>query len=182
MTSHPRVFLLGSTPLRLCSSRWLVMSAFLWLLWRLFHVTLGGPVLHPTWSEEMMPAMNSVPIPSSYRLPVFLHASMPLVPPELFRPAPYGGPLPAGLAGLLIPPLGQHKSIPDPVAHAVEAWCGTEKVSVRVDRFLLRAWSVPSLFRIGSCTPSEVTSRYLYFQYGLLECGGQVQVRTFILL
>ncbi|XP_032414045.1 uncharacterized protein LOC116717075 [Xiphophorus hellerii] len=152
------------------------MSAFLWLLWRLFHVTLGGPVLHPTSSEEMMPAMNSVPIPSSYRLPVFLHASMPLVPPELFRPAPYGGPLPAGLAGLLVPPLRQHKSIPDQVAHAVEAWCGTEKVSVRVDRFLLRAWSVPSLFRIGSCTPSEVTSRYLYFQYGLLECGGQVQV------
>ncbi|XP_007579067.1 uncharacterized protein LOC103156822 [Poecilia formosa] len=152
------------------------MSAFLWLLWRLFHVTLGGPVLHPTSSEEMMPAMNSVPIPSSYRLPVFLHASMPLVPPELFRPVPYGGPLPAGLAGLLVPPLRQHKSIPDKVARAVEAWCGTEKVSVRVDRFLLRAWNVPSLFRIGSCTPSEVTSRYLYFQYGLLECGGKVQV------
>ncbi|XP_054879131.1 uncharacterized protein LOC129353764 [Poeciliopsis prolifica] len=156
------------------------MSAFLWLLWRLLHVTLGGPVQHPASSEEMVPASNSVPIPSSHRLPVFLHASMPLVPPELFRPAPYGGRLPAGLAGLLVPPLRQHKSVPDKVAHAVthavEAWCGSENVSVRVDRFLLRAWRVPSLFRIGSCTPSEVTSRFLYFQYGLLECGAQVQV------
>ncbi|MEQ2281714.1 hypothetical protein AMECASPLE_033297 [Ameca splendens] len=152
------------------------MLAFVWLLWRLFHVTLGGPILHPTWPEGMVPATNSVPSPTFYRLPVFLHASTPLVPQELFRPIRYRKPLPAELTGLLIPPLRQHESIPDKVAHAVEAWCGTENVSVRVDRILLRAWNVPTLFRIGSCSPSAVTSRYLYFQYGMLECGGRVQV------
>lgn len=158
------------------------MLAFLWLLWGLVRVILGGPVLHPTWPEEMIPAINGVPNPPFYRLPVFLHTSSPLIPQELFRPAEYRGPLPAGLTGLLIPPLGPHKNIPDKTSRAVEAWCGTENVSVRVDRWLLRAWSVPSLFRIGSCLPSTVTSRYLYFQYRMLECGGQVQVRTHSLL
>uniref|UniRef100_A0A3Q2QQN9 Zona pellucida sperm-binding protein 3-like n=1 Tax=Fundulus heteroclitus TaxID=8078 RepID=A0A3Q2QQN9_FUNHE len=154
----------------------LVMLAFVWLLWRLFHVTLGGPVLRPTWSEEKKSAMNGVPSHSFYRLPVFLHAPTQLVPQELFRPSPNRGPLPAGLTGLLVPPLRQHHSVPDKVARAVEAWCGTEMVSVRVDRILLRAWSVPSLFQIGSCTPSAVTPRYLYFHFGMLECGGHVQV------
>ncbi|MEQ2172936.1 hypothetical protein GOODEAATRI_026457 [Goodea atripinnis] len=173
---------LGSTFHWVCFYCCRVMLAFVWLLWRLFHVTLGGPILHPTWPEGMVPATNSVPSPTFYRLPVFLHAPTPLVPQELFRPIRSRNPLPAELTGLLIPPLRQHQSIPDKVAHAVEAWCGTENVSVRVDRILLRAWNVPTLFRIGSCSPSAVTSRYLYFQYGMLECGGRVQVRTHSLL
>ncbi|XP_040900680.1 uncharacterized protein LOC121186113 [Toxotes jaculatrix] len=107
---------------------------------------------------------------------MFRHAPGPLVAPELFRPVPHKTLLPPGLTALLLPPAEQRTSVPQTGARAVEVWCGYETISVRVDRFQLRAWTVPSLFRLGSCEASRISPRFLYFHYRLTECGGQSQV------
>jgi len=157
------------------------MLVFVCLLWRLFHGTLGGPVPRQVWPEEAKPMQTEevgASSPSFYRLPIFLHSPGPLVPPELFQPVPYKTALPLGLSALLIPPTTQHQSVQDGGTRAVEVWCGMDTITVRVDRFQLRAWTVPSLFRLGSCEANRVTSRYLYFHYGLMECDGELKVRT----
>ncbi|KAG7235506.1 hypothetical protein INR49_002642 [Caranx melampygus] len=157
------------------------MPLFVWLLWTLLRGTAGGPVQRSTWSEGFYPA----PVPvkqdgatraSFYHLPMFQHAPGPLVARELFRPVPQKRPLPSGLTALLFPPAGPHLGVQGTSARAVEAFCGYDKLSVRVDRFQLRSWTVPSLFRLGTCEPSLITPRYLYFHYRLTECGGESQV------
>lgn len=138
----------------------------------------GGPVARRIWTEDADSTKSETGgVTAFYRLPIFLHASGPLVPPELFRPAPFQAAVPAGLTALLIPPETQQQSPRDVGARAVEARCGMDAVSVRVDLHRLGAWTVPSMFRLGSCGPTEVTSRFIYFHYGLLQCGGDLQVR-----
>ncbi|XP_024857931.1 zona pellucida glycoprotein 3d tandem duplicate 1 [Kryptolebias marmoratus] len=140
-----------------------------WLVWVWFHATLGGPVSRP-------PAEDGAHGSSFHRLPVFLHAPRPLVPQDMLLPVRYSGPVPAGLTALLIPPTRPQESGPGRGARAVEAACGADTVSVRVDRLLLRAWTDPARFRLGSCGANTVTSRFLYFQSALMECGGKLQV------
>nr|XP_015805004.2 zona pellucida glycoprotein 3d tandem duplicate 1 isoform X2 [Nothobranchius furzeri] len=152
------------------------MVAFVGLLWILFHGTRGSPVLRWDPVEPVRPTEDGASGSDFYRLPVFLHAPRPLVPPDLFRPAPVKEPLPAGLNALLVPPTRPDHNVPGRGARAVEAWCGTETVSVRVDRILLRSWTAPDRFRLGSCEANSVSSRYLFFYYGLKECGGTLQV------
>lgn len=150
-----------------------------WLLCGFFCGSMGGPV-RPLWSEEVKEDGTSGPSgPSFYHLPVFVHAAGPVVPRELFRPVPYQRPVPAGLAALLIPHARAHQSSQNEDARAVEALCGEGTISVRVDLLQLRAWTVPSLFRLGSCAPSRITPQFLFFQYGLRECSGEVKVRYF---
>ncbi|XP_047455007.1 uncharacterized protein LOC125016520 [Mugil cephalus] len=151
------------------------------LLWRLFHGTLGGPVQHVTWSDQVnqvqvQPHQGAAPSPLFYQLPMFLHAPGPLVSPELFRPVPRQMAISSGITALLLPQTRQHQEMEGTDARAVEVWCGFNAVSVRVDRTQLRAWTVPSLFRLGSCEASRVSPRFLDFHYGLTECDGQVQV------
>uniref|UniRef100_A0A1A8P0C7 Zona pellucida sperm-binding protein 3 n=3 Tax=Nothobranchius pienaari TaxID=704102 RepID=A0A1A8P0C7_9TELE len=152
------------------------MVAFVCLLWILFHGTRGSPVLRSDPVEPVRPTEDGASGSDFYRLPVFLHAPRPLVPPDLFRPAPVKEPLPAGLNALLVPPTRPDHNVPGGGARAVEVWCGTETVSVRVDRILLRSWTAPDRFRLGSCEANSVSSRYLFFYYGLKECGGTLQV------
>ncbi|KAI3361588.1 hypothetical protein L3Q82_013728, partial [Scortum barcoo] len=157
------------------------MWVFAWLLWTLCRGTLGGPVQRAAWSEGLDPGKtdrDGASHPSSYQLPMFQHAPRPLIARELFRPVPQKGPLPAGLTALLLPPTPPpppHR-VHGPGARAVDVWCGTDRVSVRVDRLQLRAPAEPSLFRLGSCRASRVSDRFLYFHYGLTECDGQMKV------
>lgn len=158
-----------------------IMPLFVWLLWTLLRGTVGGPVQRATWSEGFNPApvavkQDGATRASFYHLPMFQHALRPFVPRELFRPVPHKRPLPAGLTALLLPPAGQQQEVQGTSARAVEAFCGYDKISVRVDLFQLRSWSIPSLFRLGTCEPSLITPRYLYFHYRLTECGGESQV------
>ncbi|XP_059194251.1 uncharacterized protein LOC131975594 [Centropristis striata] len=143
------------------------MSVFVWLLWTLFRGTLGGPV---------RTAQVGAPRASFYRLPMFQHAPRPLVARELFRPVPHKAPLPAGLDALLLPAERQPQSGQRTGARGVQAWCGNAKISVRVDRLQLRAWTDPSRMRLSSCEVSRISPRYLYFHHGLTECGGQPKV------
>nr|XP_046255264.1 uncharacterized protein LOC124064662 isoform X2 [Scatophagus argus] len=155
------------------------MLLFAWLVWTLFRGTLGGPVQHKAWSEGGNPfetKQNAAPRPSFYHLPMFQHASRPLVAPELFRPVPHRTPIPDGLTGLLLPPTRQHQRIQEAGGRAVEVRCGMSGISVRVDRLQLRAWTLPYLFRLGSCEASRISPRFLYFHYRLTECGGKSQV------
>ncbi|XP_037639489.1 uncharacterized protein LOC119496340 isoform X1 [Sebastes umbrosus] len=160
------------------------MSVLAVLLWTLFRGTLGGPVQLATWSELGPDPVETdragAPRAAFYRLPVFRDAPGPLVAPDLFRPAPRSGPVPAGLTELLLPTTRpqQQSSVhgTGTGARAVQVWCGVDKVSVRVDRLQLRAWTDASRFRLGSCSASRVSSRFLYFHYGLTECGGESKV------
>ncbi|XP_041844094.1 uncharacterized protein LOC121641830 isoform X2 [Melanotaenia boesemani] len=155
------------------------MLVFVWIFWRMFQGSLGGPVPRQVWSEEAK-SMNAAQLgasrPSFYRLPVFLHAPGPLVPPELFRPVPIKTAVPAGLTPLLIPSTEQRETGRDTGARAVDVWCEMDTITVRVDRFQLRAWTVPTQFRLGSCEASRVTPHYLFFHYSLMECGGDMKV------
>lgn len=159
------------------------MSVFVWLLWTLFRgIALGGPVQRATWSEVVNPVVKTEVAgalrPSFYHLPVFQHAPGPLVAREVFQPVPYKKTLPVGLTALLLPSKRRHQSIQGTDARAVEVWCGIDKISVRVDRFQLRAWTVPSLLRLGSCQASRISTRFLYFHYRLTECDGKSKVET----
>lgn len=151
-----------------------IMLLLAWLLWTLFCGTLGGPVQHATWSETDPDA----PGPSFYHLPMFQQSAGPLVAPELFRPVPHRSALPGGLTVLLLPPTRQQQSVPGTGTRAVEVWCGIDQISVRVDRFQLRSWTLPTQFRLGWCEASRTSLRFLYFHSGLTECGGQSEVRT----
>ncbi|XP_023274379.1 uncharacterized protein LOC111664137 [Seriola lalandi dorsalis] len=155
------------------------MPLLAWLLWTLLCGSLGSPVQRATWSEGLHSVsrkQDGGTSPSFYHLPMFQHALGPLVARELFRPVPHKWPLPAGLTALLLPPAEQQRSVQATGARAVEVWCGYDKLSVRVDRFQLRAWTFPSLFRLGTCEASRVSPRYLYFHYRLTECGGDSKV------
>ncbi|XP_068590649.1 uncharacterized protein [Cebidichthys violaceus] len=163
------------------------MPLLAWLLWALFRGALGGPVQLATWSElgvnPLKTNQDGAPRPPFYHLPMFLHAPRPLVSRELFRPVPHKSPFPARLTALLLPTTeepsptkGEQQSVQDTGSRAVQVFCGTDKISVRVDSFQLRAWTIPSLFRLGSCEASSVSPRSLYFQYRLTECGGEAKV------
>lgn len=154
------------------------MPVFAWLLWALFGGTAAGPGPGAAWSEGVNTEQDGAARPPFYRLPVFQHAPGPLVAPELFRPVPQKRPLPAGLTALLLPPTRPHQGVPGIGARAVQVRCGVDTVSVRVDLFQLPAWTVPSLFRLGSCSASTISPRFLYFHYRLTECRGQPQVGT----
>ncbi|KAM8735719.1 uncharacterized protein AB9X84_024076 isoform 2-T2 [Acanthopagrus schlegelii] len=148
------------------------MPVLAWLLWTLFPGTLGGPVQHATWSETDTDA----PHPAFYFLPMFQQSAGPLVAPEFFWPGPHRSALPAGLPVLLLPPTRQQQSVPGTGTRAVEVWCGIDEISVRVDRFQLRSWALPTQFRLGWCEASRTSLRFLYFHSGLTECGGQSEV------
>uniref|UniRef100_A0A8P4K8N0 ZP domain-containing protein n=1 Tax=Dicentrarchus labrax TaxID=13489 RepID=A0A8P4K8N0_DICLA len=155
------------------------MPVFPWLLLTFFRGTLAGPVQRAAWSEWGNPVktkQDGVPRPPFYHLPVFLQAPGPLVARDLFRPGLHKRPLPAGLTSLLLPPTQQHQSVRGTGARAVEVWCGIDKISVRMDRLQLRAWTVPSLFRLGSCEASRISPRFLYFHYKLTDCDGESKV------
>ena len=161
-----------------------IMSALAWLLWTLFRCcTLAGPVQHATWRKginEFKTNQVGATSPSFYHLPMFQHAPRPLVDRGLFRPVPRR-PLPAGLTPLLLPHTRQQQqqqSVQAPGARAVTVQCGDDDISVRVDLLQMRAWTVPSLFSLGSCAASRVNPRFLYFHYRLTECGGESKVRT----
>lgn len=155
------------------------------LLWILFGVTVAGPVQRVTGQTRsegkysLLTGHDGAELrPSFLHLPIFHHAPHPLVAPELFRPLSHKRHLPDGLRVLLLPPKRHSESVSETRARAVDVSCGVDKVSVRVDRFQLRTWTVPSLFRLGSCQPSETSLRFLYFHYGLLECDGEAKVGT----
>ncbi|CAK6972020.1 uncharacterized protein LOC121905607 isoform X1 [Scomber scombrus] len=159
------------------------MSVLAWLLWTLFPaIVLGGPVEHATWSGGTNPTFKidvaGASRPSFYHLPVFQHSSGPLVPRKLFQPVPHKRPLPAGLTELLLPSKKRDHRIQGAGARAsaVEIWCGMNSIAVRVDRLQLSAWTVPSLFRLGSCQASRISARYLYFHYKLTECDGEFKI------
>ncbi|KAK2844055.1 hypothetical protein Q5P01_010714 [Channa striata] len=153
------------------------MSVFAWLLWTLFGFMAAGPVRRATRSEgSVWTEQDGASRPSFYRLPMFHHAPGPLVARDFFRPVHRNRPLPTGLTALLLPPTRLPQGVPEAGARAVEVWCGVDKISVRVDRLQIRAWTVPSLFRLGSCQASEISPRFLYFHYSLTECGGDAKV------
>ncbi|KAK9513282.1 hypothetical protein VZT92_026828 [Zoarces viviparus] len=156
------------------------MPLLAWFLWVLFRGALGGPVQLATWSElgvnPVKTNQDGAPRPPFYHLPMFLHAPGPLVPRELFRPVPYKSPFPAGLTALLLPTTEEPQSVQNTGARAVKVFCGTDTISVLVDRFQLHAWTTPALFRLGSCQASSVSPRSLYFRYRLTECGGVSKV------
>ncbi|KAF1387492.1 hypothetical protein PFLUV_G00079530 [Perca fluviatilis] len=158
------------------------MSVFALLLWALLLGTLGGPGQRAAWSEGVNPGQTNQegsgvsPRASFYRLPMSLHAPGPLVALDLLRPVPHKRPFPAGLTALLLPTPRPQQSVQETGARAVEVWCNHDQVSVRVDRFQLRAWNAPSLFRLGSCVASSASPRFLFFRFRLTECGGQSKV------
>ncbi|KAM3613669.1 uncharacterized protein V6R79_003294 [Siganus canaliculatus] len=156
------------------------MSVFLWLLWTLSHDTLGVPLQHAGWSSRS--THDEAQRLAFHHLPMFIHASQPLAAPELFRPVPHKSPLPAGLSGLLLPPKGQQQQVPETGSSGVAVRCGVDNISVRVDRFLTRAWPLSYLFRLGSCGPSRVSHHFLYFHYALTECGGKAQIADGLLM
>ncbi|XP_061633820.1 uncharacterized protein LOC133480144 [Phyllopteryx taeniolatus] len=141
---------------------------------------VGGPVQRLTWSEGVNPVVGDEAAAgrsSFYRLPVFWHASQPLVAKELLRPAPRQSLVPSELTALLFPQTTQYQSMPQgPRTRPVEVWCGSNEIVVRVDRFQLRAWPHPALYNLGSCQPTSVTSHFLFFHYALTDCGSASQV------
>ncbi len=166
---------------RPCCSCFQIMSVLVWPLWLLFYGIKGGPVQQVAWSEgvnQVKTRQHITPLPSFYHLPMFQHAPGPLVAREMFRPVPNKRPLPAGLTMLLLPPTNHHQRFHETGARAVESWCGIDKISVRVDRFQLPAWTLPSLLRLGPCEASRISSRFLYFHYRLTECDGEYKVGT----
>ncbi|XP_054869796.1 uncharacterized protein LOC111569450 [Amphiprion ocellaris] len=148
------------------------------LLWSLFHCVLGGPTHRATRSEEINPInVKQDGAPQSFhRLPMFLHAPGPLIRPELFLPVPQKTTLPTGLPALLLPATSQPQTTQGTGDRAVEVWCGTDAITVRLDRLQLRTWTDPSLFRLGSCAATRISPRFLYFHSRLTECGGEFKV------
>lgn len=145
----------------------------------LFCGALGGLVQRAAWLEGVNPVktiQDEVPRHSFYHMPIFQHAPGPLVARELFRPVPHKKPLPAGLTVLLLPPTTHNQIVPGSTGRAVEVHCGIDKISVRLDRLQLRTWTLPSLFRLGSCEASRISPRFLYFHYRLTECDGESKV------
>ncbi|XP_028436613.1 uncharacterized protein LOC114557382 [Perca flavescens] len=142
------------------------------------------PVQSAECSEEVNPGQTDQegygvsPRASFYRLPMSLHAPGPLVALELLRPVPHNRPLPDGLTALLLPTPRPQQTVQETGARVVEVWCDLDQVSVRVDGFQLRAWNVPSLFRLGSCEASSASPRFLFFRFRLTECGGESKVGT----
>lgn len=140
---------------------------------------LGGPFQRGAWFEKVNPLeviQAETPRPSFYHLPTFQHAAGPLVVRELFRPDPHKKPLPSGLTMLLLPDTSYNQIVPGSAGRAVEVHCGIQTISLRLDRLQLRAWTHPSLFRLGSCKAGRITPRFLYFHYRLTECGGESKV------
>ncbi|KAK2910701.1 uncharacterized protein [Channa argus] len=154
-----------------------IMSAFSWLLWTLYVGIAAGPVQRAAHSESSVwTEKDGASHPSFYRLPMFHHEPGPLVARELFRPVPRNRPFPVGLTALLLPPTRLAQGVQETNARAVDIWCGVDKISVRVDRLQMRVWTVPSLFRLGTCQASKTSPRFIYFHYGLTECGGEAKV------
>ncbi|KAM9806991.1 uncharacterized protein LOC133160628 [Syngnathus typhle] len=155
------------------------MLVFSWLM-GIFCCTsvVGGPVQHLAWSAEATPVVrDEATLSSSYDLPVFRHASQPLVAKELLRPGPRQSLIPAELTALLFPQTSQYPSTPQaPRTRPVEVWCGSNEIFVRVDRFQLRAWPHPALYRLSSCPPNTVTSQFLFFHYAMTDCDAASQV------
>ncbi|XP_074540161.1 uncharacterized protein LOC141801127 [Halichoeres trimaculatus] len=152
------------------------MSLVACLLWTLLGGSLGGPVLLSGWPEGFNKVQTGHDGTAYHHLPMFLHARGPVVARELFLPGPHKRPLPAGITALLLPQTTPQQSVMLSGTRAVEVLCGHDQISVRVDRLQLSAWTVPSLFSLGSCRVSKVSPRYLYFHYRLAECGGETQV------
>ncbi|XP_019735495.1 uncharacterized protein LOC109521856 [Hippocampus comes] len=156
------------------------MLVFSWLMWIFYYSpAVGGPVQHMTWSEEANPVVQEDESARSsfYHLPVFLHASQPLVVKELLRPAPRQSFVPAEVTALLFPQSPQHPSTPQaPRTRPVEVWCGPSEIVVRVDRLQLRAWPHAALYSLGSCQPTTVSSHFLFFHYALPDCASASQV------
>ncbi|XP_054477827.1 uncharacterized protein LOC129109729 [Anoplopoma fimbria] len=156
------------------------MPALAWLLWALVRGTLGGPVQFATWPElgvnPVKTKQEDAPRAPFYRLPMFVHAPGPLVARELFRPVLHKSPFPARLTALLLPTLRRPQAVQGTDARPVQVKCGFHNFSVRVDRFQLRSWTDPSLFRLGSCEVSRVSPHFLYFHFRLTECGGEQKV------
>ncbi|XP_051812485.1 zona pellucida sperm-binding protein 3-like [Acanthochromis polyacanthus] len=147
-------------------------------LWRLFHCILGGPTHRATRSEEINPVnvKQDGSLQSFHRLPMFLHASGPLIRPGLFLPVHQKTKLPTGLPALLLPATSQPPTTRGTGHRAVEVWCDIDAISVRLDRLQLRTWTDPSLFRLGSCEATSISPRFLYFHSKLTECGGRSKV------
>ncbi|KAM8846642.1 uncharacterized protein ACB058_012914 [Synchiropus picturatus] len=147
---------------------------------------------------------NVIGTPSFYHLPVYQHADRPLVPHQMLQPLPLSGPavfqstvvpeffrpqpdlpsafyqplgrsLPHELYALLFPSSLPPLAVPERRDRAVEVWCGTDRVTVRVDRLQVNAWSA-TVFRVGSCQADLVSSRFLFFYFRPAECGGRSQV------
>ncbi|XP_060905533.1 zona pellucida sperm-binding protein 3-like [Labrus mixtus] len=138
------------------------MSLVACLLWTVFSGSLGGPV--PVTHE----------VQTYHHLPMFLDAPEPVVAQELFLPAPHKRPVPAGITSLLLPEKKPQQSVQgDTGTRAVEVFCWGDQIFVRLDRFQVRSWTNPYLFRLGTCRVSKVSPRFLYFHYRLTECGGQ---------
>uniref|UniRef100_A0A3Q3FW36 Zona pellucida sperm-binding protein 3 n=1 Tax=Labrus bergylta TaxID=56723 RepID=A0A3Q3FW36_9LABR len=138
------------------------MSLVACLLWTVFSGSLGGPV-----------QVTNSPF---YHLPMFLDAPEPVVAQELFLPVPHRRPVPAGITSLLLPVKRPQQSVQGTGPRAVEVFCGGDQIFVRVDRFQVRSWTNPYLFRLGTCRVSKVNPRFLYFHDRLTECGGESQI------
>ncbi|XP_077430922.1 uncharacterized protein LOC144057346 [Vanacampus margaritifer] len=156
------------------------MLVLSWLVW-IFYCSpaVGGPVQHLSWSEGgNNPVVSHEAARSSfYQLPVFWHASQPLVAKELLKPAPRQSLIPSELTALLFPQPTQYQSTLQPArTRPVEVWCGSNEIVVRVDRFELRAWPHPALYSLGSCLPTSVSSHFLFFHYPLTDCASAAQV------
>ncbi|KAL6108733.1 uncharacterized protein ACO6RY_12015 [Pungitius sinensis] len=157
------------------------MPLLWWFIWALFRGALGGPVQRGTWLElGVNPGKTDVdgaPRTPSRRLPMFLHSPGPLVSAELLRPVPHRSPFPDELTELLNPTEeAAEQRVQVAWARAVQVFCGADRVSVRVDRSQLRAWTAPSLFYLGSCQASQVGPSALYFHYRLTQCGAEPTV------
>ncbi|XP_077455880.1 uncharacterized protein LOC144073718 [Stigmatopora argus] len=156
----------------------LVLSCLMWIFYD--SLAVGGPVHHLSWSEAVKPLVrNEASRSPFYHLPVFWHAPQPLVAKELFRPTPTQSLVPSELSALLFPAqtTQYHIAAQEPRTRPVEVWCGSREIVVRVDRFRLRAWPNPALYRLGSCQPTTVSSHFLIFHHALTDpCVSATQV------
>ncbi|XP_077384123.1 uncharacterized protein LOC144022851 [Festucalex cinctus] len=156
------------------------MLVLSWLVW-IFYCSpaVGGPVQHLSGSGVgNNPVVSDEAARSSfYQLPVFWHASQPLVAKELLKPAPRQSSIPSELTAVLFPQPTQYQTTKQPArTRPVEVWCGSNEIVVRVDRFQLRAWPHPALYSLGSCQPTSVSSHFLFFHYPVTYCASAAQV------
>lgn len=139
-------------------------------------------VLRPgSWDNE---TNGTLPRLWSYHfLPVFLQAESPLLDVELLRPVVGRRPIPSSITGLLVPPFNLWRGSMAPVQNpnGVEVWCGSNKLSVRVNKQLLGFRSVSSMIYLGTCGVTRSTKNYHYFQYSLNQCGTKRMVRLYCL-